>query len=339
MFDSLLDRVVERVETLERFLSLCETWDDVATTDRGLLALEMRRRKIPKPNHAEERIFRHCTVVTQLYSVYESFCEDLLAAWLAKLPSHKLYIELSEPFRNAYRSGIGRLIQDLSKRRYAHLQEADVLAKYHACLAGDSDWEFVSEALTNHETNLRRESLEQMFSSVDLKDLWKRLEESPEIERVKEEENLNQSLEQLLSNFVNYRNEAAHGRPDEILGTEALYEWVYFVLSLCIALSDYVVHRVVFEQIENNPSSVIGEVKEVFKGKIAIVELKGSTLCVGERVFFYRDKDCISAEVVSMQVEGEECRGVSGVVKGFEVGVRVTSKLRKKTKVVAMDRG
>jgi hypothetical protein len=47
---------------------------------------------------------------------------------------------------------MARVIRDIEKRRYKHLNIEKVLEKYLACLQNGAQWEFVHEALTSHDT-------------------------------------------------------------------------------------------------------------------------------------------------------------------------------------------
>src|SRR4051812_4079023 len=176
MFSPLLGQVEDRCVVLENFLRLCVFMDEAASDSGSALFHELELRGIGQPNIKEDRVFRHCAIINQVYALYESFAESMLAAWLVRLPRYHALPDLPGSFQNAYRYGVSRVIQDVDKRRYRHLSLPDVVEKYLTAVQGGSTWEFVNEAFTSHDANLRREEFVKMFSSVDLPDIWQSLE-------------------------------------------------------------------------------------------------------------------------------------------------------------------
>jgi hypothetical protein len=136
MLSALTKQVSDRIAVLDRFLSLCRAWEEATTNTGDVLHTEFSARSVLASNLVEEKVFRHCSIVTQLYSIYESFSEAVISTWLTRLPRYKSFLDLSPAFRNAYRSGIANIIQHSEKRRYRHLNLVDVLSKYHTSLQG-----------------------------------------------------------------------------------------------------------------------------------------------------------------------------------------------------------
>jgi hypothetical protein len=65
------------------------------------------------PVHSqEERIFRHCTVINELYRTYEEFVESILEFWLLRVPRYLKFSQLDNSLHNAYRHGMSRIIKD-----------------------------------------------------------------------------------------------------------------------------------------------------------------------------------------------------------------------------------
>lgn len=337
MFESLTLRLNERIVVLNRFLSICDLCDEAASNTEGILYSEISRRANVTTNLREEKIFRHCAIVNQLYSIYEAFAEAVLGVWLSRLPHYKLFDELPNPFKNAYRCGIARIIQDSNKRKYRHISLIDVLGKYLSSLRGETPWEFVEEALTAHERNLRRDELEKLFHSVGLIGVWSELERNPAITSLTVEGDSNKSLEQMILDLVTYRNDAAHGTPDEILGIDTLREWIVFVKTFCESLASFITHRIVNEEASSMPETVYGIVTETFRNNIVIVKCDRGNIRVGEYLYFLHDADCTQARIISIQVNDVNQDSVEIRQEGFEVGIQTSVKVPRFSRVLKIN--
>ena len=337
MFTGLIRRVIDRTRVLENFLHLCAACDDAIARPETELSRELAARAALASDLTAERVFRHCAVVTQLYSIYEWFAEAVLGFWLARLPRYQNFSDLPEPFRNAYRYGMVQVIQNIDKRRYRHLSLAVVLETYLRSVRGLGPWEFVNDALTVHDANLRRGELEKMFNSAGLENVWRSLEDNAQIIRHTTESDSNKSLEQTLLDLVNFRNDASHGYPDEILGLDTLSEWIAFVGAFCNALADVLTHRVVTIEAKHRPDSIVGVVTETFRDNRAVVTCDRGLLAVGNRVYFLRERDCTEATIESLQLDDIDQAEVHIDQPGLEVGIRTSSPIRRKSQLIRIE--
>ncbi len=318
MFTTLLRKVTDRTVALEHFLGL---YNPGAATVK----------------HREDHIFRHSAVMTQLYNIYESFSESVLSLWLSRLPRYGLFPDLSEQFRNAYRSGIARIIKNIDKRQYRHLSLVDILTVYLNSLQGNASWELVNDALTSHDANLRRSQFDSMFSSVGLDNIWHLLETNPIIATHLAETDAHESLEQMLLNLVNFRNDASHGTPDEILGLDTLTEWIWFVRTFCNALVDVVTHRIVSAEAEHRPLSVLGVVTDTFSNNVLVATCQRGPFRVGDNIYFLRDADCKLASIESLQMNGIDKEEVQIDGNSVEVGFRTSIKIHRNARLVRIE--
>ncbi|MFO7665521.1 MAG: MAE_28990/MAE_18760 family HEPN-like nuclease [Desulfobacterales bacterium] len=337
MFESLTLRLNERTVVLNRFLSICDLCDEVASNAEGALFSEISRRANLSANLREEKIFRHCAIVNQLYSIYEAFAEAVLGVWLSRLPHYKLFDELPNGFKNSYRCGIARIIQDSEKRKYRHVSLIDVLDRYLSSLRGETPWEFVGEALIAHDRNLRRSELEQLFHSAGLIGVWSALERNPAITCLTVYGDSNKSLEQMILDLVTYRNDASHGTPDEILGIDTLREWIVFVKAFCESLASFIAHRIGNEQALSMPETVYGVVTETFRNNIAIIKCDRGIIREGEYLYFLRDADCTRARINSIQVNDVNQDSVEIKHEGFEVGIQTSVKVPRSSRVLKIN--
>lgn len=336
MFSALLHRVEERCAVLENFLHLCDAVDEAATQPESVLFNELESRGIAQPSATEDRVFRHCAVMSQVYALYESFAESMLSSWLVRLPRYHTLQDLPEGFQNAYRSGMARILQNIDHRRYRHLSLTNVLDKYLIALQGGSPWEFINDALILHDANLRQSEFVTMFNSVDLTGVWHSLEQNNHIVSFKEETDSDESLESLVLDLVTFRNEASHGTPDEILGSDALRQWVAFVRAFCSALADVITHRIVLAETTNRPECVLGIVTETFHNNVIVAVCDRGPLTVGETLYFLRDTDCVNAVIESLQLNDLDQTEIR-IDHPVEVGIRTSTRVRKKARLVRLD--
>lgn len=322
---------------LETFLRLCNSCDDAIADQESSLFQELSSRNALPTNLVDERIFRHCAIVTQLYRIYEGFAESSLSFWLSRLPRYQTFSSFPEAFKNAYRHGIAQVIQNIHRRRYRHLTLSSVLETYLASVRDDTSWELVDDALTSHDANLRHSEFVSMFTSVGLEGIWHALEENTNIINYKAENDSDKSLEQLILDLVTFRNDAAHGTPDDILGPAALNEWISFVRAFCRALADVITHRIVNAEATYKPNTVIGRVTETFENNVVIVTCEVGVLRVGESIYFLRESDCTNAHIESLQLNDINHEELHIDQTGIEVGMRTSIKVRRNSRLVRIE--
>jgi hypothetical protein len=337
MLSTLLRQVTDRTAVLENFIRLSSACDGAAGQPLSVLAKELRAQHALPGDLAQEKTFRHCAIITQLYSVYEFFAEACISFWLARLPRYQAFSDLSTQFKNTYRYGLGRVIQDIGKRRYRNLSLSVVLEKYLHSLGGESPWEFVNEALTFHATNLRKPDLEQLFGSAGIDGVWRSLETNERLRAQLIDGDWHKSLEQMVEDLVTFRNDAAHGTPDDLLGLDILAEWIAFVNSFCFALADTITHRIVRAEANYLPESVLGVVTENLRGNIVIATCDHGVISVGDVFYFLREADCTMAVIESIQVSDADRETVQIDRAGLELGLRTSIEVGANSRLVRID--
>lgn len=312
-----IHKVEEKAKTIDAFLDWCEILDSAdAEAKRKINELGIRRSPI-----REEHAFRQCAVITQLYSTYETFVEAALAFWLSKMP---LYFQsVPDGLKNKYRLGISKIIRDIDRRQYRHLELSDVLTKFLKSVNPDSEWSFVTDALTMHENNLRRTELEGLFNTATYDSFWHDLENNLS--------HIYKSLENHLEDFVNYRNEAAHGSPDELISLGALRDWIEFVVIVCKSIADIITLKILHLEKEKHPDCILGEVIHKYSGNISIVKCVRGSLYIGQQIFFVKEKSYVSTEVLSLQLDEIDISRIE-VKNESEVGGRTKGEVKKESK-------
>ena len=333
MFDELLKTVCLKISTVRSMIKINDRLRKIVFQDSS----DIKQLK-ENPEFAalievisskpEWRIYDRCAVVTRLYAIYERFVEDLISDWLRLMPDLvPRYSDLGEKIQNTHREGIGRLLIDLKKNRFQHLSVEQVVQGLSCGITDAGKYELLPEAFLLHEQNLRKEVLETVLKNAGIDEAWKWIINHKEVKYFVEEVRGSQnSAEGELKQLVDYRNKAAHGSADEILGIQELLDLADFVEALCKSLADLVTYNIILRQIDRGLVSEIGKITEWFKKPQAgVAKVKEVTLTVGEGVFLVLVNDelsyCYSAKIESIQLNDISHNHVE-ITSEAEVGLK-----------------
>lgn len=282
------------------------------------------------PNLTDWRVYDHSGAVTRIYSIYGRFVDQLIAAWLAKLPALvERYEDLDEHLRKAYQFGIGRLLTQLDKRRFRRLSAHDVVRVIHDGLSGAPSYKLIPEAFLNTEYNYHAKVLSDTFKSVGIDNIIEWLTASRFIKRfITEVRGEANTLVSELSSFIDYRNDAAHGYIDNVLGPEALSELVHFIRMLCAALREAVSDAVLTHLYRRGEVIDCGEITEFFARPQAVVAvLTTGAFSVGDDIMLRGKHYCRSAQISSIHLESVD-HGSIEVTARTEVGLKLGDDMR-----------
>lgn len=327
MFDALLIKANNRIISIREYLS----WFDVIDSDH------VYYNKLQRSMLAEEKIFRHCAVIGQLYSLYEKFSEDLLAAWLNRLSKYYKHDELSLKFQERYRRGISNILADINKNKHRKIDLEKVVDRYLGAIRNDINWEIIPEAITSHENNLRSSELAEMFKSSNIENVLGMIDEDVNIRSYLSLGQAGNPLaSKVLDNFVQYRNDATHGDPENILGVSALYSWVEFIYLLNKALYYIINVNLIKENIRTSPHIVIGEIIKLYSNNISIVKMRSGYIEVQQKYYIYKNNKYNVVDVLSIQIEGIDTKKVSFSGKEIDVGIKTSNEVVNGSLLVSM---
>lgn len=333
MFDEILKTVCLKISTVRSMIKINDRLRKIVFQDSS----DIKQLK-ENPEFAalievisskpEWRIYDRCAVVTRLYAIYERFVEDLISDWLRLMPDLvPRYSDLGEKIQNTHREGIGRLLIDIKKNKFKHLSVEKVVQGLSCGITDTGKYELLPDAFLLHEQNLRKEVLETVFKNAGIDEAWKWVINHKEIKYfVEEVRDSKNTAEGELKQLVDYRNEAAHGSTDQILGTQELLDLGDFVEALCKSLADLVTYNIILRQIDRGLVREIGKITEWFKKPQAgVAKVKEVTLTVEERVFLVLFNDelsyCYSAKIESIQLNDISQDGVE-ITSEAEVGLK-----------------
>lgn len=349
MFQDILMRVKVNINTVrsiiktnDRLMEISFTSDAVIKTEideETELILSKLLQDIPKAR--EWRIYDHCAVVTRLYAIYESFVEELLRDWLILLPEiYPRYLDLQETIRNTHQVGVGKILTELKKNKYEHLSPEKVMQGLFYGNTGEKEYELLPDAFLIQEQNLRREPLERLFANAGILKAWVWVEKHRAIKYFLEEIKGNQNTaEGELNEFISYRNDAAHGFPDDILGASALLELCDFVDALAQALAELVTYEFIKCKKSIGQIKEIGKITEWFKkpnaGVAVVEEIK---LSVGNKLFLVNEDTscCYLVAITSLQVNDSPVNNLQ-TTTGMEVGLKFDLSAKKGLRLYQLD--
>lgn len=285
------------------------------------------------PDESEWQVCDHCAAVTRLYAIYERFVEDLISDWLRFLPEIvSSYSALGEKIQNTHREGVGRLLLDLNKNRFQHLSIDKVVQGLFSGITGAEKYDLLPEAFLLHEQNLRKEVIEKLFADAGIENVWKWVINHREIKYFVEEIRGSQNTaEGELKQLIDYRNEAAHGAVDEILGTQELLDLGNFVEALCKALAELVTYQVISRKTLIRQAKKIGTITELFKKSGAVVaKVRETTLSVGSSLWLLSESSsyCQLAKIESIHIN-DISKEQEEITSEREVGLKFDTDVRK----------
>ncbi|MEG4572074.1 MAE_28990/MAE_18760 family HEPN-like nuclease [Microcoleus sp. N3A4] len=314
MFEELIEKASVKISTVRAIIKTNHRLRKIVSRD------SLNKQKLAEnpefaalieviPSEKEWEIYDRSAVVTRLYAIYERFVEDLISDWLRRMPDLvPRYSDLGEKIQNTHREGIGRLLIDIKKNRFQHLSVEKVVQGLSCGITDTGKYELLPDAFLLHEQNLRKEVLETVLKNAGIDEAWKWVINHKEIKYFVEEVRGSQNTaEGELKQLVDYRNKAAHGSTDEILGTQELLDLADFVEALCNSLADLVTYNIILLQSDRGLVMEIGKITEWFKKPQAgVAKVKEVTLTVGECVFLVLVNDqlsyCYSAKIESIRL-------------------------------------
>ena len=338
MFQNLLMAVKGNISTIRSIIRTNEKIREIAFgnfsvyTEETKIVLMNVFQDIPELT--DGRVYDHCAVVTRLYAIYETFVEDLIRDWLILLPElYPNYLKLEESIRNTHQVGVGRLLRELKKNRYSHLNPETVMRGLFYGNTGQEKYELVSDAFLFHEDNLRKDTLERLLTNSGIPNTWSWVVNHRDVKNfLREIRGNDNTAEQELNTFISYRNDAAHSTNIDVwLSAKELLELCDFVESLCQALTELVTYQVI------ETKKLIGQAQEVGKitrwyDKIQVGVLKASKNCllsVGGSLFLVGDSYCKPAEIESIRNQDDESINEIETTPGMEVKLKFDVDARK----------
>lgn len=320
MFSELLTNALDQISVAEELIDTHEQSIKLQPIERQMLF----------------KAYAVTSCVTRLYAIYEHFVETLIADFLDAVPELTPYASLADGLKKEYRLGISHVLNRIDGERYNHLSHENVIWWYHEALTSKSTYRFVVEALTRHDENLRLNVVENLVARIDLKDFRNWLSKSAVIsELYQERSSLFEQLDSELRNFIQTRNDAAHGALETLEGKEVLLRYCCLIRSLITSIAAYFHKNLLIQRIQAGRMRYIGKVTEVFaKHGVFVAQLEvGSEVHLGTHIHIVGTSFCIKQKIDSLQINDVEVETVIADQPAFEVGIKCAVNPRKKMEI------
>lgn len=320
MFASLTTNALTRISVVEELIAIHEDIieDRDALTRRGV------------------KLYAVSSCVTHLYAIFEKFIETGISDFLDAIPELVTYEALSDGLKKDYRIGISHVLSRIDSKRYNHLAHENVIRWYHEALTNVGSYKFVTEALTRHDQNLRLSVIDGLLARIQLNDLRDWLSANQYIcDLYAEKTQIYEQLETELKNFVQLRNDAAHGVLDDLEGKDNLRRCCQLIKHLVIAISSYLHKALLLKRCEAGRAMRVGKITEVFPKNGAFIAqvVIGTTLKKGGVIHLVGSNYCDSEEICSLRINDTDFDHVIAPHGDFEVGVKCSLNLKKNAEI------
>lgn len=307
MFEALLGNALNDLTVAEELVGVLETY---ATS---------------RESEEEKRVkqYANAACVMRVYAVYERFVETAIADYLDGIPELIAYADLPAGLRKEYRDGISHVLSRLDSR-YSHLNHENVIRWYHNALAGEKEYRLVTEALTRHEQNLRLNTLSSLLSRIDVDSPSEWLAHCPHLAKLYEDDTrVLERLEAELKEFIDVRNDAAHGLLETLQAPNILLRHIEVIRAVVMSVAACLRAAHVQLKLDAQRSREIGRVTEILpKARAAIVVLDaGAQVAVGDTLYFRGRSFCIQQKVQSLRVENVSIQTFGPTEAATELGV------------------
>jgi hypothetical protein len=265
MFEGLLNNLNDDINTIRSIINISEKLREIIADNPSQLNTEdLKYIQANAPLRYNWLVNDHCSSITRLYALYENFVENLVGDWIILLPQlYSCYQDLPKSVRNQHQTGCATLLSNEYKRnRFDSLSERDIIKNlFDTEYENTSRYNLTSAAFLLHEANLRKEQLTQLLANAGISatDSWQWIENHKKVKNFIDN-NSRGSVENELKNFIELRNNSAHGKVDTVLNANDLLKLCDFVEVICQAISELVLYCFVSRKIKIGKLQKIGKV-------------------------------------------------------------------------------
>lgn len=333
MWHSILSKTNRRIRAIDNFINVMDLRDNVLSNTDDPFHARVSSTVAGEHTIADDRVFRHCAVMTYLYAVYENFVEQALSLWSTRLPRYRRFNDLNPKIQRLYRERIAALLSAIERREYQSVDLQQVLRAYANALDSHPNWIMVPEAVLFRDPNLRRSEIVKLYQFAELSDVWSIVEKDKALKTCLQTVENDESLENAVDNFVHFRNEAAHGNPDEILGIDSLRAWTCFVEAFCDALAKPLAAKNIDEERALGRCGPIGHVYKSYSGGVVLAAFHDCDLRVAQRLYARKGRNAYPLHVESIQRDNEPQEQISADSTGLNLGLKCSRSISEGTEL------
>lgn len=296
------------------------------------IAHDLARLTSNTPNKLDWQIYDHCAALTRLYAAYEQYVGELVTEYVRLLP--KLYIkysDLPDSITTQHRIGVGHILLKIGEKGpYKNLEEQVIVHELSVGLSGASEYTLLADAFFIDRQNLRFEMLCRLFSALGFKHCGRSINRHPQVlEFIKAERADTSSAEKELSDFIEYRNEAAHRKVENVLAVDAIGAIGRFTVAVATALAEMVEEGVLQRRMALNHFSPVSSISEVHHDGYVVVgtPIANANIAVGDELVLFGKNVCHRVKLETMQLNGQPVQITTGD-GATEIGFRLNRRAK-----------
>jgi len=329
----------------------------VESIDPVNLALEGHQNSLVRQYVSVRRRFDYAAFAVALYTSFEKFIENLVAAFAVIESGRLQYTELPEKLVKKHLSKTAEMLSrgHIGEGRYVGLTELDIVKNLFECLNGIRPYTLNKNAVVAHDLNLRVDEINKLFAAVGIEHICKRVRQSDALlEWYCQAKELDidprdgvpaTTVEERINDIVERRNQIAHrgGNPDDLPGVDGMNDALGFIEAFSRSVFAHTISR----YLQNHHAASAKSVQLTQRhgdgphknGTIVVVEKPAQGIFVGQPVFvLVVTTGARWGRIQSIQID-------RATVDAFEpsmaaangVGVALDFKCPKDTPLVALD--
>lgn len=274
------------------------------------------------------QIFDHCAAFTRLYAIYEQFITDIITEYLRTLPQiYPSYSELPDSCKTQHRAAVGQILQKWSEDgHYNTLTELGIVQGLADGLAGRV-YTLLPQAFLIDPQNYRAEILRRLFKYLGFDDGLTFVKRFPSmVEFMGTSRDATETIETVLHDFVEQRNEASHQSVTQTVGLSGIFSFADFLVILCRALAEMLERRVLRRYLELGHLVRVGEVVHRYSNNVVGVRATGGPVSAGERLVAAASKSAFFVTLRSIQSGPTPYDSIT-LLPGQEIGFGLDSPL------------
>jgi hypothetical protein len=319
-------------------------------------ALEGHKDSLVRQYVTIRRRFDYAAFVVALYASFESFMENLVAAY-AKLVARRVpYADLPTKLVTKHLLQTADLLSrgELGAGRYAGIRELDVVKNLFECLNGVTPYSLNEPAVVAHSANLRSGEIDRLFAAVGIEQVCTRVRRadalldwyctSSGLAAAPQDGVPVTTIEERIKDIVERRNQVAHrgGNPDDLLGSEKMSDAIGFIEAFSKAVFAMAVGRYLHDHHAAPGQGVQLQQRHddgpYINGTVVVVEKPAQRLFVGQPVFVIVDATGARwGRIQSMKVDDTDVPAVEpGAAAASGIGIALDFKCPKGASLVAL---
>lgn len=274
--------------------------------------------------HATEfRLHQYRSTIVAVYGHLEKYVGSLIELGVSRIGALSTnYADLPVVLREHHLLLTLEVLQRRNDPRFQGIVTAeDLIARLHACQAGDAHFTLNTIVFTHHTANFRHEVTKSLLirAGFDLA----AVDDSPGLTSAMSEKFPDAERYWVINDLAQRRNEVSHGEVGNTLAFPLLFDYIDVVEAYCLALASSVVESLARFAISHHGIS-LGTPDIVFDNHIVGFESARGDLLLGDLLGYRRgDGRCALSHIQSLQVEGaSRQQTAAGERIGLSTGLR-----------------